>query len=61
MGERRRKCDSKRRWKARCRIGRLIPLTAIREHKLDHLFLFAEARDMAYCDIYVSLGELPRG
>jgi hypothetical protein len=31
---------SKRRWKARCRIGRMIPATAIMEHKLDRWFRF---------------------
>lgn len=35
-----RKRDSKRRWKARCRIGRMIPLTAIVNHRLDRWFVF---------------------
>jgi len=29
---------SKRRWKARCRAGRIIPATAIVEHRLRHWF-----------------------
>lgn len=35
-----RKRDSKRRWKARCRIGRAIPGIVIVEHQLDRWFVF---------------------
>lgn len=38
-----RKRTSKRRWKARCRIGRMIPYLAIFEHKLDRWFTFDTA------------------
>jgi hypothetical protein len=34
------KRTSKRRWKARCRLGREIPRWAILEHRLDRWFLF---------------------
>ena len=37
---RRRKRTSKRRWKKRCAIGRLIPGIAILEHRLDKWFIF---------------------
>ena len=36
----RKKRVSKRRWKARCRLGKLIPLIAIVEHQLDRYFTF---------------------
>ena len=40
----RRKQASKRRWKARCRInGKLIPMTAIVEHRLNRWFDFPYA------------------
>lgn len=39
---RRRKRVSKRRWKARCRIGRSIPLEAIHEHDLQKWFTFEQ-------------------
>jgi hypothetical protein len=35
-----RKRTSLRRWKARCRLGRAIPLEAILDHKLDRWFEF---------------------
>jgi hypothetical protein len=35
-----RKRASKRRWKARCRAGRVIPFSAIVEHSLDCWFSF---------------------
>lgn len=35
-----RKRTSLRRWKARCRIGRLIPAMAIVEHQLTRWFVF---------------------
>ena len=35
-----RKRASKRRWIKRCKLGRLIPLTAIAEHRLDKRFDF---------------------
>lgn len=40
-----RKQPSKRRWKARADLGRLIPLEAIVNHRLERWFLFeADAR-----------------
>ncbi len=36
----RRKRDSKRRWKARCIIGRLIPREAIENYSLTQWFRF---------------------
>jgi len=36
----RRKRTSLRRWKARCRIGRIIPAIAIVDHRLDRWFSF---------------------
>ena len=36
----RRKRDSKRRWKARCAAGRMIPAQAIVAHRLDRWFVF---------------------
>jgi len=36
----RRKQVSKRRWKARCKAGHLIPLVAIVEHQLERWFEF---------------------
>jgi hypothetical protein len=36
-----RKRTSKRRWKRRCAIGRIIPALAIVEHRLDRWFAFA--------------------
>ena len=38
-----RKRTSKRRWKARCRIGRMIPQWAITNHRLDRWFVFMAA------------------
>jgi hypothetical protein len=35
-----RKRPSKRRWKARCRAGRVIPFSAIADHQLDRWFSF---------------------
>lgn len=35
-----RKRTSKRRWKARCRIGQMIPKLAIVNHRLDRWFTF---------------------
>jgi len=35
-----RKRTSARRWKARCRAGRVIPASAIAEHQLDRWFSF---------------------
>ena len=37
----RRKHTSLRRWKARCALGRMIPATAILQHRLDRWFVFA--------------------
>jgi len=34
------KRPSRRRWKARCRAGRVIPASAIAEHRLDRWFSF---------------------
>ena len=36
-----RKRDSKRRWKARCAAGRMIPAIAIVDHDLQRWFVFA--------------------
>jgi hypothetical protein len=41
----RRKKISKRRWKARCRLGQPIPKEAVVEHRLDKWFDFT-LRDM---------------
>jgi len=35
-----RKCISRRRWKARCRLGREIPAIAIVDHDLQRWFAF---------------------
>ena len=37
------KRTSLRRWKARCRIGRLIPAIVIVQHRLDRWFVFERA------------------
>ena len=46
----RRKRTSLRRWKARCRIGRMIPATAIADHQLDRWFVFTSG--MLNMDVY---------
>lgn len=38
----RRKMDSKRRWKARCRLGLAIPLDAIENFRLTRWFSFVK-------------------
>jgi len=43
---------SKRRWKARCDLGRVIPAIAIVEHRLKRWFVF-DCAD-ALRDIYVA-------
>ncbi len=42
------KRDSKRRWKARCLIGRAIPRTAIDEHGLSKWFDFRADGPLEY-------------
>ena len=41
-----RKRTSKRRWKARCALGRKIPLTAIMNYELDRWWQFEHAAPM---------------
>ena len=47
----RRKRDSLRRWKARCRAGRCIPYKAIVEHRLGAWFAF-EPVELLNADFY---------
>ncbi len=42
---------SKRRWKARCRLHRKIPLEAIVDHRLDRWFKFVPVND--WSEFYV--------
>lgn len=42
---------SKRRWKARCKAGRIIPREAILDHCLDRWFVFVRVGDL-HCDYY---------
>ncbi len=42
-----RKRTSKRRWKARCRAGHVIPFSAIVEHDLGRWFEFAAVAPIA--------------
>lgn len=51
-----RKRTSKRRWKARARLGKPIPRYAIVEHRLDRVFHF-EYGDMNADVLYAALGD----
>lgn len=55
---RRRKRTSKRRWKKRCQLGRLIPAFAILEYKLDETFVFQGGP--VNMDAYHAIRKVPR-
>jgi hypothetical protein len=52
-----RKQISKRKWKARCRIGREIPLTEIVNHRLNTWFDFDYAPHGEYTYFFVARGK----
>ena len=43
-----RKYPSKRRWKARFRMGQWIPLEAVLNHRLEHMVVGAERDALGY-------------
>lgn len=56
----RKKRDSKRRWIARCRIGRPIPRLAIMNFELDRKFKFMASESSYLTDYYVAVGEIDK-
>lgn len=52
LADMRRKRDSKRRWKARCRLGRSVPLEAIENFSLTRWYAFECVND--YTHFYVA-------